>query len=276
MGRGIAQVAAQSGMQVTLCDVSDEAVRTALERMRGSLDRALARGKIDQATYDGTIERVKIEVDVATAARSADLVIEAVPESLDLKREIFSRAAEAVGSDVVLASNTSSLSIARIAEGMPNPERFVGMHFFNPVPAMALLEVVVHDGTSEAALAVARQVAERMGKTAITVRDAPGFASSRLGIALGMEAIRMVEDGVASAADIDTAMKLGYRHPMGPLELTDLVGLDVRLAISEYLARTLGERFAAPELLRRMVAEGKLGAKSGQGFYRWQDGKRLN
>jgi 3-hydroxybutyryl-CoA dehydrogenase len=182
--------------------------------------------------------------------------------------------AAAAAPGALLASNTSSLSIADIAAGLPDPSRVVGMHFFNPVPAMKLCEVVHHAGSSPDSVAQARAVAERMGKTPVVVRDAPGFASSRLGIALGMEAIRMVEEDVASAADIDAAMKLGYGHPMGPLELTDLVGLDVRLAIAEYLTSRLGPRFTPPALLRRMVEEGALGAKSGRGFYQWKDGKR--
>jgi 3-hydroxybutyryl-CoA dehydrogenase len=275
MGRGIAQVGAQSGYRVRLTDVDARALDAALERIRASLDRAVERGKVDAAGRDAALSRLVAEPDLATAAAGADLVIEAVPERLDIKRAVLGTAA-AAAPGALLASNTSSLSIADIAAGLPDPSRVVGMHFFNPVPAMKLCEVVHHAGSSPESVAQARAVAERMGKTAVVVRDAPGFASSRLGIALGMEAIRMVEEDVASPADIDAAMKLGYGHPMGPLELTDLVGLDVRLAIAEYLTSRLGPRFSPPALLRRKVEDGSLGAKSGRGFYRWKDGKRVD
>ncbi len=275
MGRGIAQVGAQTGFRVRLTDVDRAALDAAMVRIREGLSRAVERGKIDAAGRDAALASLAAEPDLAAAAAGADLVIEAVPERLDLKREILGKVA-AAAPGALLASNTSSLSIADIAAGLPDPSRVVGMHFFNPVPAMKLCEVVHHAGSAPDAVAQARAVAEQMGKTAIVVRDAPGFASSRLGIALGMEAIRMVEEQVASPADIDTAMKLGYGHPMGPLELTDLVGLDVRLAIAEYLASTLGPRFEPPALIRRMVEEGALGAKAGRGFYRWKDGRRVN
>jgi len=197
-------------------------------------------------------------------------VIEAIPESLDLKRTVFGKLAAAARPDVLLASNTSSLSITRIAEVVKGPERVVGMHFFNPPPVMKLLEVVRGERTSPATVELAVGLGRRFDKEPIVVKDSPGFASSRLGVCLGLEAIRMVEEGVASPEDIDKAMELGYRHPMGPLRLTDLVGLDVRLAIGDALCKELGtDRFRPPELMRRMVREGKLGQKSGQGFYRW-------
>lgn len=276
MGRGIAQAAAQSGFRVLLCDADPAQLEAGLGRIRTGLDRAVEKGKLDPAAREAAGARIEAAADLEQAAGVADLVVEAVPEVLSLKRELLSRAAAAArGPEVLLASNTSSLSIAALAEGLPGPGRILGMHFFNPVPAMKLVEVVTHAGSDPAAVRAARGVAEAMGKTAILVRDAPGFASSRLGIALGLEAIRMVEEEVASVADIDTAMRLGYGHPMGPLELTDLVGLDVRLAIADYLAGRLGARFQAPALLRTKVAEGHLGVKSGQGFYRWQDGKRV-
>jgi 3-hydroxybutyryl-CoA dehydrogenase len=276
MGRGIAQVAAQRGFQVTLCDVDLVTAEGALSRIAGSLERAVSRGKVTEAERDAALGRLSAAGNLTEAAASADLVVEAVPEKLDLKREILARAAGSAPARALLASNTSSLSIAMIAEGVPGPERVLGMHFFNPVPAMALCEIVRHAGSAPEAVAAAREVAARLGKISIVVADAPGFASSRLGIAVGMEAIRMVEEEVASPADIDTAMKLGYGHPMGPLELTDLVGLDVRLAIADSLAARLGERFRPPALLRSMVDQGALGAKSGAGFYRWVDGKRVD
>lgn len=274
MGRGIAQVAAQSGFTVVVCDVDQATTVAGLVKIRSSLDRAVERGKLDAETRASANARLSSAPDPAHAAARADLIVEAVPEKLELKQRTLAAAVAGGRPGALVASNTSSLSIAAIAEPLPDPARVVGMHFFNPVPAMKLVEIVHHAGTSPEAVAEARTVVERMGKTAIVVRDAPGFASSRLGIALGMEAIRMLEQDIASAADIDTAMRLGYGHPMGPLELTDLVGLDVRLAIAEYLAARLGDRFQPPELLRRKVAAGELGQKSGRGFYRWQDGKR--
>jgi len=274
MGRGIAQVAAQSGFTVVVCDVDQATTVAGLVKIRSSLDRAVERGKLDAETRAAANARLSSAPDPVQAAARADLILEAVPEQLELKQRTLASATAGARPGALVASNTSSLSIAAIAERLPDPARVLGMHFFNPVPAMKLVELVHHAGTAPDALAAARSVVERMGKTAIVVRDAPGFASSRLGIALGMEAIRMLEEEIASAADIDTAMRLGYGHPMGPLELTDLVGLDVRLAIADHLAARLGPRFQPPELLRRKVAAGDLGQKSGRGFYRWQDGKR--
>ena len=271
MGHGIAQVAAQAGYAVRLADAVPGAAAAALERIRANLEGGVARGKLTAAARDAALARIAAGDGAEAAARGADLVIEAVPEDLGLKRDLFARLAAAAPA-AVLATNTSSLSVAAIAAAAPAPGRVVGMHFFNPVHLMKLVEVVTHDGTGADTRATAVAVVRRMGKEPIVVRDAPGFASSRLGVALGLEAIRMIEDGVASPEDIDRAMTLGYNHPVGPLRLTDLVGLDVRLAIAHYLERTLGPRFAPPALLERMVAEGKLGRKSGQGFYRWTDG----
>ncbi len=200
------------------------------------------------------------------------MIVEAVPERLELKQAILSELESGSDRQFIFASNTSSLSITEIAKSSRHPERVVGMHFFNPVHVMRLLEIVVGEATSPETVETAREVSRRLRKEAIVVKDVPGFASSRLGIALGLEAMRMLEQGVASAQDIDKAMELGYNHPMGPLKLTDLVGLDVRLNIAEYLHRTLtAEAFRPPEVLRRMVTEGKLGKKSGEGFYIWKD-----
>ena len=270
MGHGIAQVAARAGYEVRLADAVPGAAAAAIARIRANLEGGVERGKLTAAERDAALARIAAGDDAAAAARGADLVIEAAPEDLDLKRALLARLAAAAPA-AVLATNTSSLSIAAIAAATPAPGRVVGMHFFNPVHLMTLVEVVTHDGTTPEAREAAVAAARRMGKEPIVVRDAPGFASSRLGVALGLEAMRMVEDGVASAEDIDRAMTLGYNHPVGPLRLTDLVGLDVRLAIARHLHRTLGERFAPPALLARMVAEGKLGKKTGQGFYSWPD-----
>lgn len=276
MGHGIAQVAARMGAEVRLYDAVPGAARAGVERVAKNLAKGVELGKVSPAERDATLARISTRDDLAAACSGADCVIEAVPERIELKREIFAVVDGAAPAHALLATNTSSLPIARIAEAVRDGSRLVGMHFFNPVHVMKLVEVVRHAGSSDAAVALAVALAEKMGKTPITVKDSPGFASSRLGLVLGLEAIRMVEQGVASAADIDTAMKLGYGHPMGPLELTDLVGLDVRLGIAEYLAGALGPSFEPPQLLRDKVARGELGKKSGVGFYRWgADGKRL-
>jgi 3-hydroxybutyryl-CoA dehydrogenase len=273
MGHGIAQVAAQAGYRVIMQDISDDAVKAGRARIASNLDKGVDKGKVTPEARTAALAAIGTTTEIAEAVRAADVVIEAAPEKLDLKREIFAVVAEHAPARALLATNTSSLSIARVAAATPRPSHVVGMHFFNPVFIMKLVEVVRHDGADPAAVACAVALAERMGKTPITVADAPGFASSRLGLVLGLEAMRMLEQGVASAADIDTAMKLGYGHPMGPLELTDLVGLDVRCAIADYLAEQIGEHFRPPEILRAKVAAGELGKKTGAGFYRWHDGK---
>jgi 3-hydroxybutyryl-CoA dehydrogenase len=272
MGHGIAQVAAQAGCPVRLADSVPGAAELAVRRIRANLDGAVARGKTDAAARDAALSRLEVAPSGADAARGADVVIEAVPERLDLKQALVREVAAVVGDETVIASNTSSLSIGSIASAARRPSRVVGMHFFNPVHIMKLVEVVVHDATADTVRERAVALGRAMGKEPIVVRDSPGFASSRLGLALGLEAMRMLEAGVASAEDIDKAMTLGYNHPMGPLRLTDLVGLDVRLAIADYLHAALGsEVFAPPAILRRMVSEGRLGRKSGRGFHEWKE-----
>ncbi len=275
MGHGIAQIVAMAGIEVRLYDVTEEFVQSGIDRIRRNLDKGVKRGKVAPDQVEDTMARLTPVLELADAVADVDLVIEAAPEDMDLKQAIFSEIDESVPKHALLGSNTSSLSIKEIAEAVSEPGRLVGLHFFNPVHIMKLLEIVHHDANSPETVATARALGERIGKTPIAVKDVPGFASSRLGLAIGLEAMRMVEQGVASPADIDTAMKLGYGHPMGPLELTDLVGLDVRLHIAEYLDEQLGRTFRPPQLLRTMVEEGKLGKKSGQGFYRWQDGKKV-
>jgi 3-hydroxybutyryl-CoA dehydrogenase len=269
MGNGIAQVCAQAGMQVVLFDINDDAVATGLANIKRMLAKAVEKGKASSEDVAATMSRLSTSTDLIASCEGAQLVVEAIPEKLELKQSVMAQIESAVADDCLIASNTSSLSITRISAGMNHPQRFLGMHFFNPVPLMALLEVVVGEQTGAANCDLAVELSKRLGKEPIVVQDAPGFASSRLGVCIGLEAMRMVEDGVASAADIDKAMELGYRHPMGPLRLTDLVGLDVRLGIAEYLCEKLGDRFAPPQILRDMVAEGKLGKKSGEGFYKW-------
>ncbi len=270
MGAGIAQAAATAGWPTTLTDTRPDALQGALDRIARTLDGAVQRGKLDAAGRAAILGRLQAVPGIRAACEGADLVVEAVLEDLDVKRDVMSQASDWALPSALLATNTSSISIADIAADLPRPGRLIGMHFFNPVHVMKLVEIVTHDATDDAARADALAVVHAMGKEPIVVRDSPGFASSRLGIALGLEAMRMLEEGVASAADIDRAMELGYNHPMGPLKLTDLVGLDVRLRIADYLHQALGaERFAPPAILRRLVAEGKLGKKSGHGFYDW-------
>lgn len=272
MGAGIAQVAAQAGYTTRLVDAKPEALAKGMTGIGAFWDKGIVKGKTTPQQKAEWSSRLTAVGDLKAAVADAGLIIEAVPENLDLKRRIFGDLDAAAPAHAILATNTSSLSIAAIAAATRRPGSVVGMHFFNPVPIMSLLELVRHDATSAATLEAARAVGTRMGKTVIVAKDSPGFATSRLGIILGNEAMRMLEEGVASARDIDTAMKLGYGHPMGPLELSDLVGLDVRLGISEYLKTTLGPQFDAPAIVRRLVARGEVGKKSGKGLYDWSDG----
>ena len=275
MGHGIAHVAALAGYAVSLFDVEEGALTRAVDSVRANLAKGVAKGKLEEGAPKRALARLETTSDLAEASGAADVVIEAVPESLELKASVFADVCRHAPARALLATNTSSISVAAIANHVASPERLVGMHFFNPVHIMKLVEVVEHDGSHPEAVALARALAAHLGKTAITVRDAPGFASSRLGVVIGLEAMRMLEQNVASPADIDAAMRLGYGHPMGPLELTDLIGLDTRLRIAEYLAGELGEAFSVPAILREKVAAGELGAKSGQGFYQWEGGRRV-
>ena len=269
MGRGIAYLSAVSGYDTVLYDVDAAALDGAKANIESILAKGVEKGKVTESAAADAIQRVQFIPDLEPAVSGTDLIIEAVPESFELKKELFAQADLFCGPETILASNTSSLSISKLAGTVERRDRFIGMHFFNPPHVMKLIEIVRGERTADDTVEQVRAVAESMGKTPIVVRDSPGFATSRLGVAIGLEAIRMLEEGVASAEDIDRAMELGYNHPMGPLRLTDLVGLDVRLGIAEYLAATLGPRFEPPQLLRDLVAQGKLGKKTGQGFYRW-------
>lgn len=274
MGHGIAQVAAAAGHDVVLIDRADELVEAGLEHVRRNLQGGIERGKLDEAERDRTLERLSGSADLEGAVADADLVVEAVPERMDLKRRIFGRLDAVAPAHALLATNTSSLSVSALQDGLQTPGRVLGLHFFNPVHILKLVEVVRGERTDDDAVERGVGFCRRIDKEPIVVRDSPGFASSRLGIALGLEAMRMVEEDVASAQDIDKAMVLGYRHPMGPLRLTDLVGLDVRLDIARYLHQELGDdRFRPPDILVRMVDEGRLGRKAGRGFYDWEDGQ---
>jgi 3-hydroxybutyryl-CoA dehydrogenase len=268
MGRGIAQTAAAAGSRVTLLDATLERANAARAAIGDGLTKLVAKGKLAAGDAEATMSRIAAVADRATAVRDADVVVEAAFEDLALKRSMFAALAREAPAHALLGSNTSSLSITALAEGCGAEDRVIGLHFFNPVPVMALLEIVRGKRTSDGAVQAARDFAGKLGKDPILVNDSPGFATSRLGVLLGLEAMRMLQEGVASAADIDKAMELGYRHPMGPLKLTDLVGLDVRLAIAEHLHRELkSEAFAPPLILRDMVKSGRLGKKSGRGFY---------
>jgi 3-hydroxybutyryl-CoA dehydrogenase len=270
MGHGIAHVAAASGFETVLVDLAPEPLERGLAAIRRNLDQSVEKGKVTSLDRDQALSRLQGSLDLDAAVSRADIVVEAVPEDLTLKKNVFARIDGLAPARALLGTNTSSLPVDAIADATKSPERVVGMHFFNPVHIMDLLEIIRGARTSLASIERAKAFGERLGKTCIVVKDTPGFATSRLGLALGLEAMRMLEDGVAGPEDIDTAMTLGYRHPIGPLKLTDLVGLDVRLAIALHLARTLGDRFEPPQILRKLVSEGKLGKKAGQGFYAWR------
>jgi 3-hydroxybutyryl-CoA dehydrogenase len=270
MGAGIAQVAAIAGATVRVADERSGTVSNALSRIRTSLDGTVSRGKTTAAAADAAFARISAAADVAVAVDGAELVIEAVVEDLSTKQALFAAMDALTPASTILATNTSSLSVSRIAAATKQPSRVVGMHFFNPVHIMQLVELVVHPQIDPGIVPVLTQFVGALNKTPIVVRDSPGFASSRLGVALGLEAMRMLEQGVASAADIDTAMTLGYGHPMGPLRVSDLIGLDVRLRIAESLWQELGARhFEPPAILRQKVRDGELGKKTGRGFYEW-------
>jgi 3-hydroxybutyryl-CoA dehydrogenase len=272
MGHGIAYVAAVAGCEVRLTDARRAALPQALDKIEALLVSGVKRGKLAADDHAAVRKRIRAEPQIRAAVGDADVVIEAVVEDLAIKQRLFVEIESAAPRGALLASNTSSLSIGEIASTMTQPARLVGMHFFNPVHVMKLVEVVTHGRESRPAAERAVEFARQLGKEPIVVRDSPGFASSRLGIVLGLEAMRMLEQDVASAEDIDKAMELGYNHPMGPLKLTDLVGLDVRLAIAEYLHATLGKpQYEPPKILKEKVKKGELGKKAGKGFYTWSD-----
>ncbi len=271
MGQGIAQVCAAAGMEARLFDVDPAKVSGAVAAIEKATARVVEKGKLTTEARAGLLSRLARPSSVEEGAEGIALCIEAVPERMDLKVEVLGRVVAAAPPGAMIGTNTSSLSVTELGARLGAGARTVGLHFFNPPPVMELLEIVRGLSTSEETLAAATALAQRLGKTSIVVNDSPGFATSRLGVIVGCEAIRMLEAGVASVEDIDRAMELGYRHPMGPLKLGDLVGLDVRLGILEHLHREVGEQFRPPSLLRQMVRAGKLGKKSGEGFYRWTD-----
>jgi 3-hydroxybutyryl-CoA dehydrogenase len=269
MGHGIAQVLATAGIETRLYDVMPGMVERGLGSARANLDKGVEKGKVDAKVRDAAVARLSGTTKLEEALDGAQCAVEAVPEKLELKQTIFADLGKRLGPEVLLGTNTSSLSVTRIAAVTPHPPRVVGLHFFNPVHLMKLVEVVAGDRSSEEAVTTAMDLARRLGKDPIRVKDSPGFATSRLGVLVGLEAIRMLESGVASAKDIDKAMTLGYGFPMGPLALSDLVGLDVRLSIADHLAKEIGPRFEPPQLLRDKVKRGELGKKTGKGFHDW-------
>ena len=276
MGSGIAQICAQKGWQTRLCDAFPESLEKGMENIERFWDKGIEKGKTTKQEKKEWSKNLEFCIDLTEAVDGADLVIEAVPEILELKKEIFIQLEEIAPKNAILATNTSSISISSIANVTSCPERIIGMHFFNPVPIMKLLEIVKHEKCSEKTISFAELVGKKLGKETILVKDIPGFATSRLGVVLGNEAIKMLSEGVASASDIDTAMKLGYKHPMGPLELSDLVGLDVRRDILNSLAESFGDDSYRPHpMLDKLVSEGCLGRKTKKGIYIWdENGKK--
>ena len=267
MGAGIAHAFLVKGADVLVIERDEQSAEAARQRVESAAAKSIERGAVD-ANLDELVSRLALGVDYG-AFKDRQLVVEAVPEDWDLKVTALRGIEEQLSGDAYLASNTSSLSVSGLASELDRPRNFLGLHFFNPVPASTLIEVVLGTRTSPELAAAAKGWVEALGKTAVVVNDAPGFASSRLGVAIALEAMRMVEEGVASAEDIDAAMVLGYKHPTGPLKTTDIVGLDVRLGIAEYLHSTLGDRFAPPQILKDKVARGELGRKAGKGFFDW-------
>jgi 3-hydroxybutyryl-CoA dehydrogenase len=276
MGRGIAHVSAIAGYRTRLTDVQPEVLEAARKSIEKNLDKGMALGKVEPDDAEAALERLSLHPELEEAVADADLVIEAVPEEIELKMEIFGRVEGAAPRHALFATNTSALSVTEIAAATSRAERFAGMHFFNPVHIMKLVELVKGLETSEETLRVLATVAGAMGKKVVTVNESPGFVTSRVNALIGNEAFRMLQEGVASAEDIDTALKLGLNHPMGPFEMVDLVGLDVRLSILQYLHETLGEAYRPNQLLVQYVRAGRLGKKVGRGVYEYDaDGRRV-
>jgi 3-hydroxyacyl-CoA dehydrogenase len=269
MGRGIAHVAAVAGFETVLNDISDDLLRKSQDQIREDLNRAVEIGKLTLLAVEETLARLKLERSLEAAVRNADLVIEAVPEKIELKLDIFSRLDQICGPEVIFASNTSALSITEMAGATTRPQRFIGMHFFNPVHKMKLVEIIRGLETIDQTSDVAESVSQKMGKETVQVKESPGFVTSRINALIGNEAFYMLQEGIATARDIDKALKLGLNHPMGPFEMIDLVGLDTRLSILSFLHETLGEKYRPCPLLVKYVKAGRLGKKVGKGVYEY-------
>jgi 3-hydroxybutyryl-CoA dehydrogenase len=273
MGHGIAQVNARSGHKITLRDIDPEVVEQGIETIEQNLRGAVERDKATEEELEAALERIEGTTDLDTAVSDADLVIEAVPEKMELKKNIFTDIEAAAPAEAIIGTNTSSLSVTELAGTLDHPERAVGLHFFNPTHILPLVEVIIAEQTSAETEAFAHDYVEELGKTATTIHDFPGFASSRLSAMFSREAVVMVQQGVASVEDIDRTFRIGFNMPMGPIELIDHTGVDVNVGVLEYLTEELGERFRPPQLLRRKYRAGKLGQKTGEGFYVWEDGE---
>jgi 3-hydroxybutyryl-CoA dehydrogenase len=271
MGRGIAHVAAMGGFKTVLNDVSSDLLDKAKSRIHQDLQSGVSIGKVTPAQMSAALDRLSLETDLERAVQVADIVIEAVPERIDLKLDVFGRLDKACPQDAVLASNTSGLSITEMAGATKRPQRFIGMHFFNPVHKMKLIEIIRGLETTEETFKIAEFVSQRMGKETVEVKESPGFVTSRINALIGNEAFYMLQEGVASARDIDKALKLGLNHPMGPFEMVDLVGLDTRLSILSFLHQTLGEKYRPCPLLVKYVKAGRLGKKVGRGVYEYSE-----
>lgn len=270
MGAGIAQSAAQAGFDTTLFDITDAIVQQARQGIAARLARVVEKGKVTALDAEAALARLQVTAELSVAVANADYIIEAIPEKLELKRSTFTACESLAPAHCILGTNTSTIMISQIAAALRNPERLIGIHFFNPVPVMRLIEVVMGPQTSADAYAATLEIARRMGKETVRVKESPGFTTSRINALIGNEAFRMLEEGVASAADIDKALKLGLNHPMGPFEMVDLVGLDARLNnVRSLYAALQMEAYRPSPLLERLVAEGRLGRKSGRGIYRY-------
>lgn len=273
MGHGITQVSAEAAHDVVMRDIESDIVQSGLEDIKTNLTGAVERDKLTPEERDAALDHIETTTSIREAVTDADLVIEAVPEDMALKKDVFESIEADAPGDAVIATNTSSLSVTEMASVLDNPDRALGLHFFNPVHIMPLVEIVVAERTSDETKAFGDEYVDSIDKTPITVQDVPGFSSSRLGAMFSLEAIRMAEEGVASIEDIDETMRLGYNMPMGPIELVDHTGVDVNVEVLEYLREELGERFKPPQLLKRKYRAGKLGKKTGEGFYNWEDGE---
>lgn len=276
MGRGIAQVCAMAGHNVRIRDVDESILENSFKKIKTNLEKAEIKDKLTAYELEETLENISLTTNLEESVVDVEIVIEAVPEDIELKKNVFSEIEPFVSEDTLITTNTSSLPVTEISRVLDNPSRSIGLHFFNPVYIMDLVEVVVPEQADKSTINRSRDFVRNIEKNPILISDSPGFASSRLGVTLGIEAIRMLQEGVADPSDIDQVMKIGYNHPMGPLELTDLVGLDVRLEILEHLREELGERFRPPQLLRKKVRAGKLGKKTGEGIYIWEDGEPID
>ncbi len=271
MGLGIAHVAALAGYHVVLNDLSMEILNQSMDVIKKNMEKGIERGKLDKPAMDDALGRIVLEADMAKAAMGADLIIEAIIEKLDVKCELFQKLDEICKPETIFASNTSALSITELAAATPRVKRFVGTHFFNPVHIMRLVEIVRGLETSDDTIDTVAAAIQRMGKESVIVNDSPGFATSRISVIVGNEAFYMLQEGVASAEDIDKAIKLGLNYPMGPFELVDLVGLDIRLSVLKDLHKRLGEKFRPCPLLEKYVNAGRLGRKVGRGVYNYED-----